>query len=1223
MFRRILKWALWCVAVLIFILIMGVAAVWVMPRAVSTDWAKQEIEARASRALQTPVTLDGLQWTWKEGVRIEGLRIRDDRTFGADPIISLNRLLLKLDPGQLMGRRLSLDLEAEGLKARIIRTSDGRTNLGSWLARLRPPEESPEAAHPSEVPDWRQWALALPGDLTARIRLQKGAVRVEDRQARRSLVIRDIALLVDVPSLVEKPVTVKLSSTQEMDGKPLPPVEVAVTLAGLVDATPAIQLKTVSINARCRLPGIDATVSGGLPERGIQAKMNLDFESLMAAAGPLLPSSLPSISGQVGLEATARLGEGNKIAYGMTVGGRRLEASRGPLQERRVGPLDFQFSQTGTAVPKKQELSIARGELRLQDKTRIGWEGRVRQVNASGMEADLSISDIALDIKEMAGLAAPFLPMDVTAGWHPEDPQGVSVKQMRLTGILPAGEACVTIKGLTVDLPGLELALAKSGLSVKGVRLNASEAEVRLKEQFPLSVAVSADMYIQDLRLSADPPIHVRGVKVAGVRITAKDLIRSPRALLSLGGTVELTESVTVEQMKAPRTASIPGLRHALRALIIMQDQRPLITLNAETVVESPSPQIDALSKQPIKGGIRLGARIENLAITALAPPMADVERVEGTVRLGDMLDAGIRGEAAALGETSLRFEGNVRLDLKSAAALIPASMRPKGTFTGIVETDWAVEGRRPTSGEQETLGDAKRPLAERLDALGFVSAARLTVGLTEVGLDLPVTEGTSLSVQGIRCAAPLTISLTRGLQSARIAGDLAIGRISRVPGAPPFQPPLSARLSFEVDEEDLSTLRISEALHLDPLKIDQDLQISVNRLERLLNMKGSPTLAAILRHLDVSAAAGLRTRLGPSSAQVTPAGLALTGPLNAGLGLELTAGKEILTRISLESGGLDVTAQHAHIQGLTSHIRLSKGYQLRFEGEGNDRKGTGSGLLSQKVLRPTRSAALSSGSGDALTRRLAADLGGPLSGPPTLSFESAVLKGGPIPLELLHGEIQLQWTNSLPSLDRFQVDAMGGSMLGDLRMSRQDDLFGLEMSGAFSGLDAATLIPEQPHRDRSSLKRSDPDTQISGRMSLDLPLSQDPVRVMNHLRAGIHLTHIGSRTLERLLYAMDPYEANEGIVKQRAILRKGTPEWVDLTIRHGNLALSGSVNALGARIALPKVERLNLTSLPIHRRLQRILSRLGSLEKGLKTLSADSILIGKDSSIRFVQNGR
>ncbi|MCF8143164.1 MAG: AsmA family protein [Deltaproteobacteria bacterium] len=1221
MLRRIVKWLLWGLAVLIFILTIGVAALWMMPRAVSTDWAKKQIEIRASRALHAPVTMDGLQWTWKEGIRIEGLRVADDQAFSADPILSLDRLTLHIDPVRLMDRLLYLDLQMEGLKARVIRGQDGRTNLEAWLARIRSTATPPPETRPAEPGDWRNMALALPGDLNARIRLERSAILVEDRQAKRSLTIRDIALLLSVPSLVHKPITMTLSSTQEMDGTPLPPVELSLSVEHMVDSKPAVRLNTASIQARCRLPGLDLAVSGGLSDMGIEGKLDLDLAALMEAAGPLAPSTLPAVSGEVAFTAKAHLGSGDEIAYDMTLSGSRLAIAGGPLKERRVGPVALRFSQKGTVTPEKKELTIAQGKLRIQEKTRLQWEGRVRRADTSGIDADLAIAAIAIDLKEIAGLAGPFLPMDVTSGWSPKEPQGVFVEQVHLNGILPAGAVHVAVKGLRVDLPGLRLAHAENGLSAKGMGLRMSGADVRLQDQFPLSIDMRADLEIQDLSLTGPQPVHVHGLKATDVHVTMQDLVRSSKALLGVSGTVHLTESVTIARMDAPGLASIPDMHHDLKASILMQDRPPLMKLSAQTAVESPSPRIDPISKQPIQGGMHLEAQIEDLDIASLTPLMADVGGMEAAIRLGQLLDMQIKGEAAALGAKAFRANGRARLDLNAAGALIPASVRPKGSFAGALDVDWRLEGRRPTPGELKTFSDRGLSLARRLEALGFINRVELKAGLKNVGLDLHMKGGASLSARGIRSVSPLTVIASSGLQSLLLEGNLAVDAISQIPGSRAFEPPLSATLSFRADSRDLSSLQIREALHIDPLSIDQDLHISLNRLGRLLNLEDPPTLSTLLRHLDGTLTAGLRTTLGPSLAPFTP-GLALTGPLNAGLGVELNGGKRISARVSLESAGLDVTAQQAHIQGLTSHIHLTKTYGLQFEGEEKDSPGSGSALLSRKVLRPARAPALPSGPGNALVRRLVEDLGGSMSGPPALSFESATLKGGPFPLELRHGQMQFRLAGSLPALDRFQLDAMGGSILGDLRITRQDDLSRLEMNGAFSGLDARTLLPEPAPGERTS-PHTDPDTQVSGQVSLRMPVSHDSVQVMNNLSAGIRLTHIGSRTLERLLYAMDPYEANEGIVRQRALLRKGTPEWVDVQIRHGNLSLAGSVAAMGTSIPLPAVERLNLTNLPIHARLQKILGRLGPVEKGLKTLSADSILIGKDSDIRFVGNGR
>ena len=132
------------------------------------------------------------------------------------------------------------------------------------------------------------------------------------------------------------------------------------------------------------------------------------------------------------------------------------------------------------------------------------------------------------------------------------------------------------------------------------------------------------------------------------------------------------------------------------------------------------------------------------------------------------------------------------------------------------------------------------------------------------------------------------------------------------------------------------------------------------------------------------------------------------------------------------------------------------------------------------------------------------------------------------------------------------------------------------------------------------------------------MPISQDPDQALDNLDLILRLTHIGSRTLERFLYAMDPYESNEAISKQRNILGQGTPRWIYLEIRHGNLSIKGEVEVRGMSVQLPPIERFNITALPLHRKLQKHLYSLGPVVNALKTLSADTIII-QEGGVRFV----
>jgi translocation and assembly module TamB len=192
----------------------------------------------------------------------------------------------------------------------------------------------------------------------------------------------------------------------------------------------------------------------------------------------------------------------------------------------------------------------------------------------------------------------------------------------------------------------------------------------------------------------------------------------------------------------------------------------------------------------------------------------------------------------------------------------------------------------------------------------------------------------------------------------------------------------------------------------------------------------------------------------------------------------------------------------------------------------------------------------------------------------------------------------------------------LGGTVKGSLSISQKEGGFVLEANCALSGLNANRLLPHVIQG------VSDEEAELSGKVSLWLPLSPDPDKVLQGLRSSVDITHIGSRVLERFLYALDPYESNEAIVQQRKLLRMGTPRWIKLKIQYGNLSLSGEVEAKGVRLSLPRIERFNISNLPMHQRIEKNLSVLGVIVNVLRKMSADGIYISPEGTILFVSSG-
>jgi hypothetical protein len=113
-------------------------------------------------------------------------------------------------------------------------------------------------------------------------------------------------------------------------------------------------------------------------------------------------------------------------------------------------------------------------------------------------------------------------------------------------------------------------------------------------------------------------------------------------------------------------------------------------------------------------------------------------------------------------------------------------------------------------------------------------------------------------------------------------------------------------------------------------------------------------------------------------------------------------------------------------------------------------------------------------------------------------------------------------------------------------------------------------------------------------------------------------LSHIGARALDRALFALDPSESNETIVKQRKLLRLGSPRRITMGVRHGNLSVSGRVQAVGLDLELPRVERVNVAGLPGRERFEASLAGLAPILDILSVASADILEIDDAGNVRF-----
>ncbi len=230
-----------------------------------------------------------------------------------------------------------------------------------------------------------------------------------------------------------------------------------------------------------------------------------------------------------------------------------------------------------------------------------------------------------------------------------------------------------------------------------------------------------------------------------------------------------------------------------------------------------------------------------------------------------------------------------------------------------------------------------------------------------------------------------------------------------------------------------------------------------------------------------------------------------------------------------------------------------------------------------------------------------------------TFSAESVHIGLKPLPIDITHTALDFSLEEGLPSVDFFQTDIMGGTVRGSLSIKRRNGVFFADLRSAFSGLNAQRLIPGPPSDIRNE------EAEVSGMLWVGLPLSTSIDRLLQDMEFELEITRIGTRALERMLYALDPYENNESIVRQRKVLRMGSVRWVRAGLKDGMLSTSGQVEVKGVKLDLPRLERLNVGSLPGLGGFEERLAVIGPAIKMLNILSANTIVIEKDGKIKLL----
>ncbi len=1205
---RIRTFLVWMLGILCGVTLSLMVFILVLPSLVSTDWFRARLEREAGSYLNRPLVVERLHWTWSEGFLLEGVSVPDDPAFSSEALFSVKRVHVVPGWAELLRRRVAFDLTVADLRAHLVRCEDGRLNLTALVSELTgPPAEPVESVSPGLEP------IVLPLPLQGRVRLDGGAVFLTDRLMGTTAEVHDLQLDLEMFSPPEQQIRMRLSMDPSWQGRPLPPVDLSLRIQNLLDGNVRLDAWKAVAEMEGSLPGVRLALHGGLGTEVLYGNANVDLAVLGAILAPFLGAELPVfVSGFLESHVSIKGTPGSRLDFETRLSATEVALKGGGLKDTPAGPVSFAAYHSGYWEWKEDILSVLDGEVKIQTGGYVNWVGSLRGVRTSRPELEVTLGPVSLDMAELVETVRPILPPEFLLEFTPaarRDRSALWIETCRFAGPLSGGSAKIILDGLVGTLPGIRVGWEQEMVEVEGLVLRLVQAEIDLDSSQPKAGIITGGLRCDGGRLVLGDELRWTSLDLPFFTVTAADLRPFRGGPLGMTGRFSLKQAASIDEVIPGAHGHVRGLEHALDArCALTEDGRIRLdtltaSLSAAGVKVSQSP---AASFEP-----SFDARATLQDATILMDPLrVDVPELRFRLDMGDFLHAELGGEIGDSGFDRLNIDGLLTVRFQPIRSLL-SELLPRMELSGAAEIRWAARGNLRDVQERAAVLEEDRPLVSRVKAAGFMESIEAGVRFEDMSVRYSPGEDRWVLVSGIDSAKPVEVDLGKDFAETTVQGGIHIGRLDLHGFGEPASLPIDGVLTFAGRQEHLQDLRVTQSFRSEPLDVAQSVEVRLEGLDRWLDLRGEDPLQTLLLHTGGRFLATLDSGMAAGGSRRKES-LVLTGRLSAGAEAAWDPAREVRFRTWMETPALDVAlGDLVNVFGLRSDVVLDKRYLLTHAEQGMP--SPGAPPLSREVLEPGRGDTGRRVVEGPVRRRMLGDLKGRTGGAHTLSFESARVTAGPFPVDIAHHELSLRWLDGLPSADAFRMDVLGGTLVGSAYVTRAGNRFVLDSDAGFSGLNANALLPQELQG------ITGPEAEISGRFKIRAPVHMDPAEVLQHMILDVALSHIGSRALERFLYALDPYESNETVVRQRRLLRLGGPRAVQLRLAHGALSLSGRIEVQGVSMDLPGIDRMDVSGLPMIQRLNRAFSGMETVRSVLEILAAAEIRLEKDGGLRFI----
>jgi hypothetical protein len=1238
---RLLKYSLYFIFGLV--LVVGLVLVF-LPTIVSTDWCNRAVQKTASNAIGREVAIGNLEWSWSRGIQITHLSVPDQPAFSGQPLAAIDAFALKPDIKSLVKQKIQLELQVSGLDVRIVKNSDGVFNLETLgaagpqttekemtekAATDVPAEGSSEQKSPApETPPKKTSPLSLPAvirDITTSIRFDKIHVVYEDQAKNERYEIENLVLFLDVPSLKTAPLHLDLGLNVNLDVNGsqirLPRSTLSLALQQIFDENGILTLDRMAGRLFADLPGIAAELNADMATSLAKGSIQLQLETVMAVAAPFLPKSLSpdDIDGNIDFQMQAGTDPDQPLAFDASLSAAGLALSGLLVGGKTIGPGNFGILLKGTANLPEETLAIENLTLDLLENSTLQATGQVEDLMQDNRKINFAISPLHLDVDEIVNFAGAFVPDTLVLPRDSDENALISASLLKFDGYLPVGAAEAQVRDLTIQLPTVTLTNAADAsplVRVKGGRLMLHELTTGLQDLFPVRAVLELGLAVDNLISGhSTSAITLSGIRLDSLNVNLENFRLSEKSDFGITGDLSLSDELKIDAVTLPKLARIKTISQSLNTAAV---------LSPGGGIQAALDHLDAGAGRvtllvPGMGEMETGVDIHLAAgdfiLNQLSPLSVDISDFIARVQAGNAVDISLIASAKDTGNVSFGADLAVSADLGALFEKLPRNLRVGISGTGDLALALSAKGRRPDETTIKALKNKKIS-----GNLGFVNTLNLELLLNNSEFEIPAADAPPVTLAGLDGAPLLQYRLDGNTGIGELACNIHVNAITGIPGLAAASP-LTADFFISASHRDASTLSLSQSFTMEPAGVQESITATLDHLDTLISASPLPPVTDWLRVLAADVSATITV---PECNLLKQAGLPgleaidVSGFAGCDISFQNQPDQAVSGRVAITTKNMNIALPDiATIETLFTNIDLSKTYLIGTSarpGQVFETPGLSQDILSISSAQTgelwsgeIQSGAIRSGeiqSGDTLQHiRYLHERMNPA---PALSFDTADIMAAPFPLIMGPSMLLLRLADGLPRMDYFQLDLLGGTINGSIALTRSAQMVGANTALTFSGINFSQVFPRAfAGQDRAS-------ADISGALYADFPITHELRPLLENARITLNFTRIGARALERLLYALDPYESNEAIMTQRQFLKTGSPKNIRIDIRDGFLSFSGMVSIKGMDISLPQIRRLNIASVPGLNQFEPYLAGLAQVSDLLQKAGARRIVFMK-----------